>query len=499
MERIWKFFIVPGDRFPANQTMVYSPENEVVLQYSARIRGAGELVFPGVRIEFWDAMRFFRRDRLLPIQQRFRILPSFSAASEATPIAKRINAISRQGIHRQQRTGIGFELLELREYLDGDPPKSIAWKASARRDRLMTRQYESEVPVRVQLLIDGTAPTRIGGFGHRLIDQMMHTAASIAHSATSVGDAVGSYLFDEHEIRRMQAVSGKAGFNQQMQWMSDFSINRLPPAGALTQSLLQTALSLCSERHPELLDPQINFPSFCFHGFFSTRSSRLRTQLAAAMAELYNLSINDQVQLILSDERMAGQLTRFLSDSGMSWMVPMVSIGDANTNRHRNRIGILTRALATAISNARDNEVFIIIAELTGGDVQQKPASTNLTTPLEATVSASQKKSLEDFMNAVKIAKGKHHRVAVLCPSPTFRRPQSMLSAGPLDGVTDLLLAAEHIRLLEIAIPLKRRLAKIGVPMAFTGEPNVISMVLSEIEIARSGRLMQTGTRRGAK
>ena len=41
----------------------------------------------------------------------------------------------------------------------------IAWKASARRDRLMTKELESEVPVRCTLFVDASSSVRVGPVG----------------------------------------------------------------------------------------------------------------------------------------------------------------------------------------------------------------------------------------------------------------------------------------------------------------------------------------------
>jgi uncharacterized protein (DUF58 family) len=38
----------------------------------------------------------------------------------------------------------------------------IAWKPSARRDRLITKEYESDVPVRCVLFLDASNGARVG-------------------------------------------------------------------------------------------------------------------------------------------------------------------------------------------------------------------------------------------------------------------------------------------------------------------------------------------------
>ena len=52
----------------------------------------------------------------------------------------------------------GEELHQLRPYRAGDPPRSIAWKHSARRDALLVREYEKPVGVEVVLDWRGLAP-----------------------------------------------------------------------------------------------------------------------------------------------------------------------------------------------------------------------------------------------------------------------------------------------------------------------------------------------------
>ena len=142
-----------------------------------------------------DRFGLFVREQFVPCEATYKVLPSFNKAGDMLSVIKQTNAIPQHGIHRLQQAGMGSELLELREYMPGDPPKSIAWKVSARREMLMIRQYESEVPVRLQLFLDGSISTRLGGFGHRLVDQMTYVAASVAQTANASGDPVGATLF----------------------------------------------------------------------------------------------------------------------------------------------------------------------------------------------------------------------------------------------------------------------------------------------------------------
>lgn len=443
--------------------------------YTACIRGAGRLRLPGFRIVLQDAQGFFRCERFIPLVQSFRVLPAYAEVGETQPLVKRINSLPQHGIHRLQRSGMGSELLELREYADGDPPKSIAWKVSARRDKLMTRQYESEVPVRLQLFLDGSIGTRVGGFGMRLLDQLTYVGASVARTAISVGDPVGAVLFDERGMKKVPAQGGEKGFHRLLEAISDFCINPAPLPDRLSPALLSFALSVASEQFPELLDLKVNQIPFTLFPIlpWKARRHRDRCLMAGVLAELYRMSPVKHVQLMHDDALMATFAQHFLSQTGLSWMTPVVAIRGRGFHDGMARMDVLSRALTTAAMQARDNEVFVVLADL-----------------LECAPSISH------LIPAVKMVLARHHRIAFVCPTPTFLRPTTTSTEIRSPDAEDLLLVAEQTRTKELSVRLQRDLRRLGATVAFAGEQNAIQLVLSEMEIARTGRVTASRGRR---
>lgn len=457
-----------------NDVTIRSRINNAVFQYRGRVLGAGQLRLPGFRIVMRDRQGFFQAERFIPLVQTFRVLPAYQNTSDAQPMVKRINSLPQHGIHRLQRSGMGSELLELREYSAGDPPKSIAWKVSARRDKLMTRQYESEVPVRLQLFVDGSIGTRAGGYGMRLIDQMNFVAASVAKAATSVGDPVGAMLFDERGLRRIPSGTGDRGFHRLLEALADFSVNPAPVPNRLSNQLLEAAMSVAAEQFPELLDARVNQIPFLLFPILPWAHRRLRERyrLAAVLAQLYELSPVKQLQLVYDDPLMATFAQHFLSQSGQSWMEPVVAIRNRGFYDGMARMEILSSALSRAVVQARDNEVFVILADL-----------------LECVP------SLSYLMPAIKMALARHHRVAIVCPSPTFLRPTAESTEIRSLTAEDLLLAAEQTRTRELAARLQYELRRAGATVAISGETNAIQLVFSQMSIARTGRLAAGGAK----
>ena len=134
----------------------------VDLEYSIRCAGAGRVRFEGLRVRLCDLQGFFFHETFVAMPLSYRVLPPLADARGHRPSVKRDNLLPPPGVHRHLWAGSGSELLDLRDYLPGDPPKTIAWKVSARRDRLITKEFESEVPLRCTFFVDSGHGVRLG-------------------------------------------------------------------------------------------------------------------------------------------------------------------------------------------------------------------------------------------------------------------------------------------------------------------------------------------------
>lgn len=464
------------DEMP-NKRSLGTGEWENGWRYQVRVRSAGNVVFSGFRLTFESTHGLFRYEKFEKCEQSFRALPSFVDSGEYRSLTKKSNVIPRHGIHRLLRSGMGSELLELREYMPGDPFKSIAWKVSAKRDQWMTRQYESEVPARVQLIVDGSSTSRVGGFGARLLDQMTFVAASVGRMAINSGDPVGVAVCDERGIRRLPPMSGEKGFQILLRTLSDFSVNPSPPPCALNQRMIDAVWALLSQRFPELLDFKVNqLPFFFFPVFPGSRGRfRLRFLIVGALAEIYGLSTQEQVALIHNDHAFARRIQVLLNASGIPWIAPVVASAESQDREPIGRLSQLAECISSVVGHARDNEVIVVMSDLLN------------------CVSV-----LEFLLPAVKLAVAKHHRVSFVCPTTTFQRPYPS-GAFRFSGTwtaDDLLLIAEQSRLQIQAEQLQRELHRCGASLSVSGEKNAIRLILSELDAVKMGRSKSQGALR---
>ncbi len=123
-----------------------------------------------------------------------RILPDLSALERGGDLARRARALEA-GLRRMRRTGTGSEFESLRAYASGDAFRSIDWKASARRGRIMVTRYEVERSQQIVVALDAgrLMAARLGD--RRKLDYAVSAALGIASVARRADDRVGLHAF----------------------------------------------------------------------------------------------------------------------------------------------------------------------------------------------------------------------------------------------------------------------------------------------------------------
>jgi uncharacterized protein (DUF58 family) len=230
----------------------------LAIVYSVRALHPGRVRFEGVRVQLADLHGLFYHVTFVHSVATFRVLPALVNAEGQTPTAKRHNLLPPPGINRLLRPGAGSELLDLRDYLPGDPPKTIAWKVSARRDRLITKEYESEVPVRCTLFLDISNSVRLGPPGKNALARLVEVASAVTQANMSARDLTGLCLFDEQGVTFFKPARTRRHLVQLFNQLAD-SAGLAPASGSVNiDALMPLAYSFAQEVYPEQLHPGVN-------------------------------------------------------------------------------------------------------------------------------------------------------------------------------------------------------------------------------------------------
>src|SRR5262249_37033780 len=240
------------------EVVALDPDRPVLLSYRLKCPLPGELRFEGVRVRVADRQGFFYHRTLIRDGLTYYVLPRLTGAEGKRRGAKKFNIFPPPGVHRLKRPGGGSELLDLRDYIPGDPPKMIAWKPSARKDKLFTKEFESEVPVRCTLFVDASESTRLGAKRTKLT-RLVNLAAGVAEATVADRDHAGLVVFDEHDSRVMRPKRSRRHVIDMLHLLAEAASRPTPPGPfADPTAPARLAYPLANELYPDLMRRRTN-------------------------------------------------------------------------------------------------------------------------------------------------------------------------------------------------------------------------------------------------
>jgi uncharacterized protein (DUF58 family) len=153
----------------------------------------------------------------------------------------RLTLQSTGAMRQMRKQGIGTEFSELREYNAGDDPRSIDWKATARRNRPLIRVLEPEQEQTVIILLDRGRLMTANIQGYQRFDLGLNATLSLALTAIQRGDRVGVGVFDRYLTTWMPPQRGQSHFNKILDRVSRIQPELLEPdyLGAVTTIIKQ--------------------------------------------------------------------------------------------------------------------------------------------------------------------------------------------------------------------------------------------------------------------
>lgn len=101
------------------------------------------------------------------------------------------------GQRQVRRIGEGRLFESLREWVPGDELRTVDWKATARRGKLIARQYEDERRQRVLLVLDAGRLLTAETAGRARLEDAIEAIAQLASRAVGLDDDIGLLVFTD--------------------------------------------------------------------------------------------------------------------------------------------------------------------------------------------------------------------------------------------------------------------------------------------------------------
>jgi uncharacterized protein (DUF58 family) len=391
------------DLFPAGlsnkQTQWYGllrPFVTVRWRGSLQTLEAGLYQLPGLSVELFSPSGLFHAFVFIENKMKLNVYPNVFGIHVARPSKKSLNRLLQLGLHRYKNKGGHGELLEIREYMPGDPIKQIAWKISARKDKLFVKELEREVPIRTTFFVDGGPTARMGRRGERPIDKMIQVVGQVARGTLEGKDPVGACLYHAGKARWVPPATGRQHLFRVLRSLAELSAAAPEHYFGQVEKLSPNIEAYLYRRYPDLMQPHFNpEPNFVLPALRG--AERRRRKIERHMAAVMTLILNDgaldhcarAVATADNEEALSGLMAEFAVSENLH-----LNLAPDLTGRHlevesRQRLKELARLLHLAVLRAKDNEVFICFIDYVGG-----PA--------------------KELLAAVRSARARHHRVLII-------------------------------------------------------------------------------------
>lgn len=124
----------------------------------------------------------------------------------------------------------GFELYGLRDYVHGDDPRRIVWRAVAQHGKYLVRESEQGITDRVNILLDTDQELHSPGEPSETFENALRTVASLAVKHLEDGFAV---TLEANGGRLVQAARGRGRIVPVLDALAALRAERAPLAGSL--------------------------------------------------------------------------------------------------------------------------------------------------------------------------------------------------------------------------------------------------------------------------
>jgi len=185
----------PSCRFRGLPFTVNLPETSLTkIGYEIMPDYRGDLLFDGIDCQASTTLGLWKLNIRLPQLNEVKVFPNFRRNKLFGVLLSKQN-LDHLGIRRLPRPGEGSDFHQLREYRDGDSLRQIDWKATARMQKLIAREYAQERDQQIVFLLDCSMRMRHQDESSSHMDDTLNAIVLLSHVALQQGDATGIMTF----------------------------------------------------------------------------------------------------------------------------------------------------------------------------------------------------------------------------------------------------------------------------------------------------------------
>jgi uncharacterized protein (DUF58 family) len=166
-------------------------------------RRLGSFRWPAQRIRVTGPLGLASWSRRLDVDWEARVAPDLLRSAHGS------GGLGAVGHRVSTQRGSGAELLQLRRYEPGDPPRFIDWKASARTQRLISRDFTEDQHLEVVVVLDAGRSSGLRADALDRFGYYVNAAARLAQYVVTRDDLIGLVVYSDQPLLALPPARGK--------------------------------------------------------------------------------------------------------------------------------------------------------------------------------------------------------------------------------------------------------------------------------------------------
>lgn len=227
----------------ADLTVLLAPFASAEVAYRVRPLKRGDYRFGDLNLRWSSPLGFYVRQARLPLSAPVKVYPNLHEIRKYDLLARR-DQLAEMGLRNVRLRGEGSQFESLRDYTTDDPYKIINWKATARRAKPISMDFEPERSQRVMIAVDVgrmmRSPIRVGEpdgtvWDMAKVDFVINSVLLFSYVATLKGDQVGVLVFADRVQQFLAPRAGRAHFQRILEMM--YALESQPVEANYAQAL----------------------------------------------------------------------------------------------------------------------------------------------------------------------------------------------------------------------------------------------------------------------
>lgn len=234
----------PPDEFILDErifTTDIQPRTTWTGQYQVQPLRRGDYTFGNVNLRWRGPLGLIVRQGKVDLSAPVKVYPNLLEVRRYDLLLKR-NRLQELGLRHARLFGEGTEFERLREYTPDDEYRRIDWKATARRHRPITVEYQTERSQNVMVVLDIGRMMQSPVAHIAKLDYVINAALLLAYVVTGKGDKMGMMSFADNVGQYLRPRQGRGQFYRMLELL--YAVEPQPVEPDYRQALTYLATKL---------------------------------------------------------------------------------------------------------------------------------------------------------------------------------------------------------------------------------------------------------------